>query len=413
MEEYATELFNSWGIGSAEKNNGVLILLSIGDDDYWVVQGKGLETTLKTGKIAEFLDEYLEPDFAAKNYGEGAAKLYRVLVEFLGGTWSTEMAVPEADADVMPVNQEVDDPPKKEGNLVYRIVLKIEELLLIGAALIFVLVITSPLLALFITVLLAVLSVLISPIYLSLVCIFRARRRHYLGKYGVPFNPYSKWRIRKYGPEGYWRDFRPPPQDYGDWFENQRWHGIDATRDHQDSPNPSPNVIPMPFTTPTHIPISAPPLRRPRPRRENPTPIWILKPELLNTGGRVGRTSSRGSSSSSSSSKQSNSSSSGAGGRTRGGGAGRSSSGGLLSILFSSTDSSEKSSSSSSSWGSSSGGGGSTRGGGAGRSTSSYSSSSSSSSYSSSSSSSSSSSGASYSGGGGTTRGGGAGRRKG
>ena len=39
--DYSTQMFNKWGIGSAEKNNGVLILLSISDDNYWILQGKG------------------------------------------------------------------------------------------------------------------------------------------------------------------------------------------------------------------------------------------------------------------------------------------------------------------------------------------------------------------------------------
>ena len=34
MEQYAYDMANAWGIGSAEKNNGVLLLLSVGDDDY-------------------------------------------------------------------------------------------------------------------------------------------------------------------------------------------------------------------------------------------------------------------------------------------------------------------------------------------------------------------------------------------
>jgi len=46
MEQYAYDMANAWGIGSAEKNNGVLLLLSVGDDDYQCIQGSGLETLL-------------------------------------------------------------------------------------------------------------------------------------------------------------------------------------------------------------------------------------------------------------------------------------------------------------------------------------------------------------------------------
>ena len=51
-EEYAYELANSWGIGSASQNNGVLLLLSIGDEDYQCIQGSGLESLLPTSTLS-------------------------------------------------------------------------------------------------------------------------------------------------------------------------------------------------------------------------------------------------------------------------------------------------------------------------------------------------------------------------
>ena len=42
-EEYAYTIFNEWGIGDAEKDNGLLLLLAIGEEDYWAMQGKGLQ----------------------------------------------------------------------------------------------------------------------------------------------------------------------------------------------------------------------------------------------------------------------------------------------------------------------------------------------------------------------------------
>ena len=35
IDDYAYELFNSWGIGDAAKDNGFLLLLAIEDDDYY------------------------------------------------------------------------------------------------------------------------------------------------------------------------------------------------------------------------------------------------------------------------------------------------------------------------------------------------------------------------------------------
>lgn len=88
MEQYATSLFNSWGVGSAEKNNGVLLLFSIKDDDYWAVPGKGLEDTLNDNVLSQILSESLEPDFAKKDYSAGARKTYGSLIQKLGGIYS-------------------------------------------------------------------------------------------------------------------------------------------------------------------------------------------------------------------------------------------------------------------------------------------------------------------------------------
>lgn len=81
MEQYAYDMANAWGIGSADKNNGVLLLLSIGDDDYQCIQGSGLETLLPTSTLSRILQENLEPDFAAKDYDAGVQKTFAALYE--------------------------------------------------------------------------------------------------------------------------------------------------------------------------------------------------------------------------------------------------------------------------------------------------------------------------------------------
>ena len=39
IEDYAYTIFNNWKIGDADKNNGVLLLLAIGEENYWCMQG--------------------------------------------------------------------------------------------------------------------------------------------------------------------------------------------------------------------------------------------------------------------------------------------------------------------------------------------------------------------------------------
>ncbi|WP_187355223.1 TPM domain-containing protein [Paenibacillus tengchongensis] len=85
MQDYANLLFNGWGVGDAVHNNGVLLLLSVKDDDYWVVQGKGLTESLSDTKLGQILAADLEPDFANKQYSAGARKTYNTLIRSLGG----------------------------------------------------------------------------------------------------------------------------------------------------------------------------------------------------------------------------------------------------------------------------------------------------------------------------------------
>ncbi|MBR6921632.1 MAG: TPM domain-containing protein [Clostridia bacterium] len=81
IADYAREMFNKWGVGSSEKNNGVLVLLSIEEDDYWVLQGKGLEDLLQSGTLKLLLNDKLEPYFAKKQYADGVRALFDALVE--------------------------------------------------------------------------------------------------------------------------------------------------------------------------------------------------------------------------------------------------------------------------------------------------------------------------------------------
>jgi uncharacterized protein len=93
IEDYTYKLFNNWKIGSAEKNNGVLLLLVIGEENYWAVQGKGLEKTLSSGTLGDLLNEYLEPDFASENYNSGTRKFFDAVLKKLENIYGVTISV--------------------------------------------------------------------------------------------------------------------------------------------------------------------------------------------------------------------------------------------------------------------------------------------------------------------------------
>lgn len=61
VEDYAIDLANSWGIGQAEEDNGVLILIAVEERKLRVEVGLGLEGALPDGKTGRIMDEYMSP----------------------------------------------------------------------------------------------------------------------------------------------------------------------------------------------------------------------------------------------------------------------------------------------------------------------------------------------------------------
>lgn len=71
IDSYARQAGNDWGVGSAKNDNGVLLLLVPGDDDYYCATGAGLDGVLSDTALSAILDKCLEPAWVEGNYDEG------------------------------------------------------------------------------------------------------------------------------------------------------------------------------------------------------------------------------------------------------------------------------------------------------------------------------------------------------
>ena len=77
IEEYAVELFEKWGIGKKDKNNGVLILASMEERAVRIEVGYGLEAVITDLEAGDIIDDIIVPDFKNGNYSTG---LYNAVV---------------------------------------------------------------------------------------------------------------------------------------------------------------------------------------------------------------------------------------------------------------------------------------------------------------------------------------------
>lgn len=86
--DYAIDLGNEYGVGSAERNNGVVIVLALDDiaqnglkGDYGAAYGDGLYDY--GDELNSILYYYMEDDFAAENYAAGVEKTFDAYIDWL------------------------------------------------------------------------------------------------------------------------------------------------------------------------------------------------------------------------------------------------------------------------------------------------------------------------------------------
>ncbi len=80
ISEYSVETFRKWGIGDKDKENGVLIVLSVNDREMWVTTGYGIEGTLTDTKLGVFRDTYAMPYYREDDFDTGTVELFNAIV---------------------------------------------------------------------------------------------------------------------------------------------------------------------------------------------------------------------------------------------------------------------------------------------------------------------------------------------
>ena len=83
LYDYAYQVFNKWGIGDSKNNNGVLLLLDIGNENCAWIIGTGLESQLTESRCQSIIDTYFKDDFLDKKYDQAVMNTTKQFVKVI------------------------------------------------------------------------------------------------------------------------------------------------------------------------------------------------------------------------------------------------------------------------------------------------------------------------------------------
>lgn len=89
-QEIAVQLFREWGIGSQDKNNGILMLIAPNEKRLWIEVGYGLEGPLPDGRVGEIRDKQIFPYFKENDFNTGILKGFDTLLSVVAQEYNIE-----------------------------------------------------------------------------------------------------------------------------------------------------------------------------------------------------------------------------------------------------------------------------------------------------------------------------------
>lgn len=96
IDDFANKLFQKWGLGKKDEDNGLLLLVAVEDRKARIEVGYGLEAILPDALAGRILDEHLFPAFKRQQYAEG---LDQAVQQIVARIERGEPAPPETGAE--------------------------------------------------------------------------------------------------------------------------------------------------------------------------------------------------------------------------------------------------------------------------------------------------------------------------
>ena len=90
--EYALELGRKWGVGGKSKNNGIMIVVALGDRKISIQTGYGLEGALPDMSVRRIIDNDIKPYFKTGNYYQGLESGTNSIISLTKGEYKNDKA---------------------------------------------------------------------------------------------------------------------------------------------------------------------------------------------------------------------------------------------------------------------------------------------------------------------------------
>lgn len=90
ISEYAMELGRKWGVGDKGKNNGIIVVVALGDRKISIQTGYGLEGALPDMYARRIIDNDIKPYFKAGNYYGGLEAGTDAIIRYTKGEYKND-----------------------------------------------------------------------------------------------------------------------------------------------------------------------------------------------------------------------------------------------------------------------------------------------------------------------------------
>ncbi len=130
---FATELFNHWGIGKVESDNGILFLISTGDKRVEIETGYGIASILPDAQVSNIIEYKITPQYKQGNYDRGTLDGTKALISSLNPTSNIQNS---SELSLKIIEQNTISPPvvKTSSSLVIFIILFIVFILFVSSS---------------------------------------------------------------------------------------------------------------------------------------------------------------------------------------------------------------------------------------------------------------------------------------